>query len=58
LRYARGMEAETADTFVGMYVNRRTVDLGEDGRASIRLFLSHGVERGIVPAVGEIDFVM
>jgi len=58
LRYARGMETSTADTFVGMYVNRRTVDLGEDGRSSIRLFLRQGVERGFVPAVGEIDFVM
>ncbi len=58
LRYARGMETSTADTFVGMYVNRRTVDLGDDGRASIRLFLQQGVERGIVPAVREIDFVM
>jgi len=58
LRYARGMETSTADTFVGMYVNRRTVDLGDDGRASIRLFLKQGVEAGIVPAVREIDFVM
>jgi 1,4-dihydroxy-6-naphthoate synthase len=58
LRYARGMETATADTFVGMYVNKRTVDLGDDGRASIRLFLRQGVEAGIVPAVREIDFVM
>lgn len=57
LRYARGMETSTADTFVGMYVNRRTVDLGEDGRASIRLFLQLGAQAGIVPAVRNIDFV-
>jgi 1,4-dihydroxy-6-naphthoate synthase len=58
LRYARGMETETADTFVGMYVNKRTVDLGDEGRASIRLFLRLGAEAGIVPAVPNIDFVM
>ena len=58
LRYARGMEAATADTFVGMYVNRRTVDLGDDGRQSIRLFLELGAEAGIVPTVGDVDFVM
>ena len=57
LRYARGMETSTADTFVGMYVNRRTVDLGDDGRKSIRLFLELGAESGIVPALGDIDFV-
>lgn len=57
LRYARGMETETADTFVGMYVNRRTVDLGDDGRKSIRLFLERGAAAGIVPNVGAIDFI-
>ncbi len=57
LRYARGMETKTADTFVGMYVNRRTVDLGEDGRASIRLFLERGAQQGIIPALPEVDFV-
>lgn len=55
--YARGMEKKTVDEFVGMYVNRRTIDLGEDARTSIRLFLERGAERGIVPAVEKIDFV-
>lgn len=57
LRHARGMEAKTADVFVGMYVNRRTVDLGEEGRRSVRLFLERGAKAGIVPPVGEIDFI-
>ena len=57
MQYARGLEDSTADTFVGMYVNRRTVDMGEEGKRSIRLFLDRGAEAGIVPAVGEIDFV-
>ena len=57
LRYARGMESSTADTFVGMYVNRRTVDLGEEGRASIRLFLERGARAGVIPTVPTIDFV-
>ncbi|MDQ6824977.1 MAG: ABC transporter substrate-binding protein [Candidatus Eremiobacteraeota bacterium] len=58
LRYARGMKTTTADTFVGMYVNERTVDLGADGRRSIQLFLKQAQERRLIPAVGEIDFVM
>ncbi len=57
MQYARGLEQRTADTFVGMYVNRLTVDMGEDGKESIRLFLGRGVAAGIVPAIGEIDFV-
>ncbi|MDQ2817015.1 MAG: ABC transporter substrate-binding protein [Candidatus Eremiobacteraeota bacterium] len=57
LRYARGMERRTADTFVGMYVNARTVDLGPQGRRSIQLFLDRGAAAGIVPNTRTIDFV-
>ena len=57
LRYARGMETKTADTFVGMYVNRRTVDLGDEGRASIGLFLKRGAQAGYIPRVPKLDFV-
>lgn len=58
LRYARGMETATADTFVGMYVNERTLDLGPDGRASIELFLQRAEDSGYVPKLPKLDFVM
>lgn len=51
LQFARGMDTETSDTFVGMYVNNRTLDMGEEGVAAIRLLLKMGAEAGIVPAV-------
>lgn len=51
LQFARGMDVETSDEFVGMYVNGRTLDMGDDGIKSIRLFLQKGVEAGIVPPV-------
>jgi len=40
-----------------MYVNEWTVDMGEAGKKSIRLFLQRGAERGLIPKVGEIAFV-
>lgn len=58
LRYARGMQTATADAFVGMYVNERTVDLGAGGRRSIALFLQRAQERALIPALGDVDFVM
>ena len=58
LRYARGMEAKTADTFVGMYVNERTVDLGPVGRASIEHFLQRAEYSVYVPKLPKLDFVM
>lgn len=51
LQFARGLDTETSDTFVGMYVNERTLDMGDDGIAAIRLLLSRGAEAGIVPPV-------
>jgi 1,4-dihydroxy-6-naphthoate synthase len=58
LRYARGMREDTADRFVGMYVNERTIDLGPDGRASIELFLQRAQDAGFIPPLPPIDFVM
>jgi len=58
LQYSRGMKKETADTFVGMYVNERTVDLGPDGRASIEHFLQRAEDAALIPALPTIDFVM
>jgi len=51
LTFARGMDRNTSDTFVGMYVNERTRDMGDDGVKAIRLLLSEGARIGLVPAV-------
>jgi 1,4-dihydroxy-6-naphthoate synthase len=45
------MDVETSDEFVGMYVNQRTLDMGEEGIRAIRLFLGEGADAGIVPPV-------
>ena len=59
MQYARGLEADRdrADEFVGMYVNRRTLDYGDDGRRAVQLFLDRGFEAGILPKKAEIEFV-
>jgi 1,4-dihydroxy-6-naphthoate synthase len=51
LTFARDMPAETADKFVGMYVNSFTLDLGERGKKGVELLLAEGAKRGISPAV-------
>lgn len=56
LQFARGMDTETSDEFVGMYVNERTLDMGEDGVKAIRLLLSEGHRIGLVPDV-RVDVV-
>lgn len=57
LQWARGMDHDLADKFVGMYVNDRTLDYEDDGRESIRLFLTEAAEAGIIPKVPDLVFV-
>jgi 1,4-dihydroxy-6-naphthoate synthase len=59
MQWARGLETDTsrADEFVGMYVNARTLDYGDDGRRAVRLFLDKGFEAGILPARANVEFV-
>ncbi|MDW8320845.1 MAG: MqnA/MqnD/SBP family protein [Armatimonadota bacterium] len=57
LDFGRGIGQEVADRFVGMYVNEWTVDMGDAGKAAIRLFLARGAEAGIIPPVGEVEFI-
>lgn len=51
LQFARGMDRETSDTFVGMYVNDRTRDMGDEGIKAIKLLLEEGARIGLVPEV-------
>lgn len=51
MTYARGLDRKRADTFVGMYVNEWTRDLGPRGRQAVELFLAESVERKLIPPV-------
>ena len=57
MAHARGMDVPLADEFIGMYVNDYTLDYGDSGREAIRLFLGEATKKGLIPAVGEIEFV-
>ena len=57
MQFARDLEPALADKFVGMYVNERTLNYGEDGREAIRKLLAMGYERGIIPMQAKVDFV-
>ena len=56
MKYARGMETESTDKFVGMYVNEYTLDYGERGREAVRLLLERGHAAGIIPRPVELEF--
>ncbi|HEY4357200.1 MAG TPA: MqnA/MqnD/SBP family protein [Acidobacteriaceae bacterium] len=57
MQFARDLDPSLANRFVGMYVNERTLNYGEDGREAIRKILDMGYERGIIPHKANVDFV-
>ena len=57
MQFARDLDTSLANRFVGMYVNERTLNYGEDGREAIRKLLDMGYERGVIPHKAEVDFV-
>jgi 1,4-dihydroxy-6-naphthoate synthase len=57
MQFARDLDPALANQFVGMYVNERTLNYGEDGREAIRKLLDMGFDRGIIPMRAEVAFV-
>ena len=57
MTYARDMETDLADKFVGMYVNDYTLDYGESGRKAVHELLRQGHDAGVIPHRVEADFV-
>jgi len=57
LKFGRGLTRDVADRFVGMWVNERTLDMGEEGKQAIRLLLDMGVDAGLVPSMPALRFI-
>jgi 1,4-dihydroxy-6-naphthoate synthase len=57
MQFARDLDTRDADKFVGMYVNERTLDYGEDGREAVSKLLDMGYEKGIIPMKVRLEWV-
>jgi len=57
MQFARDLDAQSADKFVGMYVNERTLDYGADGREAVRRLLDMGHKAGIIGPEARVDWV-
>ena len=55
--YARDMDANLAEKFIGMYVNDYTRDYGDTGRRAVREFLRTAHRQGYLEKAPAIDFV-
>ncbi len=56
MQFARDLDTASADKFVGMYVNERTVDYGMDGREAVARLLDMGHKAGIIPKAAKVDW--
>jgi len=57
MQFARDMDPELADRFVGMWVNELTLDYTERGREAVRRLLEAGYEKRIIPHQVPVEFV-
>jgi 1,4-dihydroxy-6-naphthoate synthase len=57
LQFARDMDPLLADKFIGMYVNRWTLDYGDEGRRAVRELFERGKAIGLVPSTFQPEFL-
>jgi 1,4-dihydroxy-6-naphthoate synthase len=56
-RWARGLDEDLTDKFVGMYVNELTCDYGAEGRQAVTELLKRGEAAGAFSAPVRLEFV-
>jgi 1,4-dihydroxy-6-naphthoate synthase len=56
MQFARDLDTKTADRFVGMYVNERTLDYGTDGRLAVQTLFDHAHKAGLIPSPIHAEF--
>jgi 1,4-dihydroxy-6-naphthoate synthase len=57
MQFARDMDADLADKFVGMYVNKWTLGYGDKGKKAVHELIERGTAAGILPAPPTIEFL-
>ncbi len=56
MRFARGVDGVTTDRFVELYVNRWSLDLGDDGRRAVAALVERATTEGLLPIGSAVDF--
>jgi 5,8-dihydroxy-2-naphthoate synthase len=57
MQFAREMDPDLADKFVGMYVNKWTLGYGERGKHAVRELIERGTAAGLLPGPPDIEFL-
>ncbi len=57
MQFARDMDTELADKFVGMYVNKWTLGYGEKGKRAVCELIERGTAAGLLPGPATVEFL-
>ena len=57
MQFAREMDTELADKFVGMYVNKWTLGYGEKGKKAVLGLIEKGTAAGLLPGPPTVEFL-
>ncbi|PYT96426.1 MAG: ABC transporter substrate-binding protein [Acidobacteria bacterium] len=57
MQFAREMDAELADQFVRMYVNKWTLGHGEKGKQAVKELIVRGTNAGLLPGPPIVEFL-
>ncbi len=57
MQFARKMDTELADKFVGMYVNKWTLGYGDKGKKAVRELIERGTAAGLLPGPPTVEFL-
>jgi len=57
LQFARGLDTQRIDRFIGMYVNDLTLDYGVEGKQAVKKLLSEAYRNKLIPERVSLDFV-
>jgi 1,4-dihydroxy-6-naphthoate synthase len=57
MQFARDMDADLADKFVGMYVNKWTLGYGDRGKQAVKELIERGTKEGLLPGPPTVEFL-
>jgi 1,4-dihydroxy-6-naphthoate synthase len=57
MQFAREMDTEHADKFVGMYVNKWTLSYGDRGKKAVKELIARGTKAGLLPGPPTVEFL-
>jgi 1,4-dihydroxy-6-naphthoate synthase len=57
MQFARKMDTELADKFVGMYVNKWTLGYGEKGKQAVKELIKRGTKAGLLAGPATVEFL-